>query len=173
MAPPARRISAALSCTSSWAPIQAETHPVTFEYLLRSREKNKAKLVSLTARDADSSFADSTSRSPAHGYGDRLWMPRAHHQGRAVRQDFVSKWVLGFEELKKHIETEGFLFEWAEKMTTIPAATIQQLARITPRQSQPRSFVTLASLTNKIRFIPIERCLLAAVTGNIGRLEAA
>ncbi len=43
-------------------------------------------------------------------------------------KEFVNKWTLGFEELKKHIIP--YTPEWAEKITWIPASDIVKAARI-------------------------------------------
>jgi len=90
---------------------QAETHPVTFEYLLRSREKNKAKLVVIDPRATPtSSFADQHIAIRPHTDMAIAYGMLAHIiKAELYDKDFVSKWVLGFEELKKHIETEASL----------------------------------------------------------------
>lgn len=43
-------------------------------------------------------------------------------------REFVGQWVAGFDKIRKHVET--MTPEWAEKITSIPADRIRELARL-------------------------------------------
>ena len=152
---------------------QAETHPVTFEYLLREREKTRAKLVVVDPRATPTSaYADQhvairphTDMALAYGMLAHIIKNNLHDK------EFVSKWVLGFDELKGHIEKQGFSPEWAEQMTSIPAATISKLAE-EYAATKPASIFCNAGISHQLNAFHTYRALtfLAAITGNIGRL---
>ncbi|MFZ5895479.1 MAG: molybdopterin-containing oxidoreductase family protein [Myxococcota bacterium] len=151
---------------------QAETHPVTFEYLLRSRERTKAKLVVVDPRLTPTGvFADRhiairphTDMALAYGMlghiiGERLYDAR-----------FVRRWVTGFDELVEHIREQKFTLEWAERVTTVPAETIAWMAE-QYATSKPAAIFCNAGISHQLNAFHTYRALafLAAVTGNIGR----
>ena len=80
------------------------------------------------------------------------------------------QWVLGFDELKAHVKTQGFSPEWAEQMTTIPAATIRALAEQFAA-AKPAAIFCNAGVSHQLNSFHTYRALafLSAVTGNIGR----
>jgi anaerobic selenocysteine-containing dehydrogenase len=151
---------------------QAETHPVTFAYLLRSREKTKAKLVVVDPR-----------RTPTATYADQHLAIRPHTdmalaygmlahiiEHKLYDAHFVSRWVTGFDELVAHIRQQGFSPEWAEAMTTIPASLIRQLAH-EYATTKPAAIFCNAGISHQLNSFHTYRALafLAAITGNIGR----
>ncbi|MGE3956214.1 MAG: molybdopterin-dependent oxidoreductase [Vicinamibacterales bacterium] len=151
---------------------QAETHPVTFEYLLRARQQTGAKLVVVDPR-----------RTPTAAYADEYLAIRPHTDmalaygllAHIVTRElydtaFVEQWVLGFDELKAHIASQGFSPEWAEAMTTIPAATIRTLAEAYAK-AKPAAIFCNAGVSHQMNAFHTYRALafLAAITGNIGR----
>lgn len=151
---------------------QAETHPVTFEYLLRSRQQTGAKLVVVDPR-----------RTPTAAYADQHLGIRPHTDmalaygmlahiiaSELYDKAFVAQWVLGFEELKAHIAKEGFSPEWAEGVTTIPAATIRTLAEEFAKAT-PAAIFCNAGVSHQMNAFHTYRALafLSAITGNIGK----
>ncbi len=151
---------------------QAETHPVTFEYLLRARQTTGAKLVVVdprrtpTAAYADQHLAIRPHTDMALAYG-----MLAHIIDRGLYDKaFVAQWVLGFDELRAHITAQGFSPEWAETVTTIPAPTIRTLAEQFAA-AKPAAIFCNAGVSHQMNAFHTYRALafLAAITGNIGQ----
>jgi anaerobic selenocysteine-containing dehydrogenase len=150
---------------------QAETHPVTFAYLLRTRAKTGAKLVVVDPR-----------RTPTGAQADEWIAPKPHTDlalvlamlAHIIQRNlhdaaFVRQWVLGFEDLKNHLRAKGYTPEWAEQVTGVPAAKIRQLAEEYAR-AKPAAIFCNAGISHQLNAFDTYRALafLAAVTGNIG-----
>jgi len=150
---------------------QAETHPVTFSYLLRSRTQTKAKLVVIDPR-----------LTPTGAKADEWIAPKPHTDLALVLgmlhyivtqnlydADFVGKWVLGFEELKRHLIAQQYTTQWAAGVTDVPEAKIRQLAR-DYATIKPAAIFCNAGISHQIGAFDTYRTLtfLAAITGNIG-----
>ena len=150
---------------------QAETHPVTFAYLLRSRAKTKAKLVVVDPR-----------LTPTGAQADEWLAPKPHTDlalALAMLQHviaqklydakFVAKWVLGFDELKKHLADNGYTPEWAEKVTGVPSKKIKAIAE-GYATAKPAAIFCNAGISHQLNAFDTYRALtfLAAITGNIG-----
>jgi anaerobic selenocysteine-containing dehydrogenase len=152
---------------------QAETHPVTFDYLLRGRSRTGAKLVVVDPR-----------KTPTGAMADE-WVAIKPHTDLALAlgilyhiiatnrydQDFVRKWVLGFDELKDHLQRAGYTVQWAAKVTGVPAQTIQRIAE-DYASAKPAAIFCNAGVSHQLGAFDTYRVLafIAAVTGNIGRL---
>ena len=106
---------------------QAETHPVTFEYLLRGRAQSGAPLVVVDPR-----------QTPTAAHADRWLAPKPHTDLALVLallhevveqglydQETVEGWVLGFDELAAHLRDHGYTPEWAAGICDLPAADIR------------------------------------------------
>ena len=150
---------------------QAETHPVTFSYLLRERAKTKAKLVVIDPR-----------LTPTGAQADEWISPKPHTDlalalaflqhviaQRLYDVKFVAKWVLGFEELKKHLADHGYTPEWAEKVTGVPAVKIKAIAEGYAK-ARPAAIFCNAGISHQLGAFDTYRALafLAAITGNVG-----
>ncbi|HSI13445.1 MAG TPA: molybdopterin-dependent oxidoreductase, partial [Chthoniobacter sp.] len=150
---------------------QAETHPVTFAYLLRERAKTKAKLVVIDPR-----------LTPTGAQADEWIAPKPHTDlalalaflqhviaQRLYDAKFVAKWVLGFEELKKHLAEKGYTPEWAEQVTGVPAAKIKAIAEGYAK-AKPAAIFCNAGISHQLGAFDTYRALafLAAITGNVG-----
>lgn len=150
---------------------QAETHPVTFAYLLRSRAKTRAKLAVVDPR-----------LTPTGAQADEWIAPKPHTDlalALAMLQHviaeklydakFVAKWVLGFDELKRHLADHGYTPEWAEKVTGVPAAKIKAIAT-GYAIAKPAAIFCNAGISHQLNAFDTYRALafLAAITGNIG-----
>ena len=150
---------------------QAETHPVTFSYLLRSRTQTQAKLVVIDPR-----------LTPTGAKADEWIAPKPHTDLALVLgmlhyivtqnlydADFVGKWVLGFEELKRHLIAQQYTTQWAAGVTDVPEAKIRQLAR-DYATIKPAAIFCNAGISHQIGAFDTYRTLtfLAAITGNIG-----
>ncbi len=151
---------------------QAETHPVTFEYLLREKARTGATLVVVDPR-----------RTPTSAHADEYLAIRPHtdmalaygmlaHIIERERYDkaFVAQWVLGFDELRAHITSQGFSPEWAEGITTIPAQSIRSLAERFAA-AKPAAIFCNAGISHQMNAFHTYRALafLSAITGNIGQ----
>jgi anaerobic selenocysteine-containing dehydrogenase len=150
---------------------QAETHPVTFAHLLRHRARTRAKLVVVDPR-----------RTPTGAHAD-LWLAPKPHTDLAlvlgmlwhiiVRKlydaAFVRDWVVGFDELKQHLEKHAYTPEWAARMCDLAAARIREIAEDYAR-AKPAAIFCNAGISHQLSAFDTYRALtfLAAITGNIG-----
>jgi anaerobic selenocysteine-containing dehydrogenase len=150
---------------------QAETHPVTFAYLLRQRAKTKARLVVVDPRLTPTGAQADEWLAPKPHTDLALVLALLHHVlGNKLHDaDFVRRWVVGFDELKKHLEEKKYTPEWAESVTGIPAARIRQLAEDYAR-AKPAAIFCNAGISHQLSAFDTYRALafLAAVTGNVG-----
>jgi anaerobic selenocysteine-containing dehydrogenase len=150
---------------------QAETHPVTFAYLLRSRETTGAKLVVVDPR-----------RTPTAHYADDWLAPKPHTDMALVLAmlhyivtrnlhdaAFVRRWVVGFDELEKHLLAMNYTPDWAAGICEIPAESICQLAH-DYATLKPAAIFCNAGISHQAGAFDTYRLLafLAAITGNIG-----
>ncbi len=150
---------------------QAETHPVTFSYLLRSRAKTKARLVVVdprltpTGKQADEWIAPKPHTDLA------LVLGMLHHivTNDLYNAQFVNKWVIGFEPLKQHLIEHQYTPEWAASVIDVPAARIRQLAT-DYATTKPAAIFCNAGISHQLGAFDTYRALafLAAITGNIG-----
>lgn len=150
---------------------QAETHPVTFEYLLRERAKSGAKLVVVDPR-----------LTPTGAQADRWLAPKPHtdlafvlallhhvvEQG-LYDKSFIRRWVLGFDELRRHLLEKAYTPEWAETVTGVPAAQIRWVAEKYAK-AKPAAIFCNAGISHQLNAFDTYRALafLAAITGNVG-----
>jgi anaerobic selenocysteine-containing dehydrogenase len=150
---------------------QAETHPVTFAHLLRSRAKTKAKLIVVDPR-----------LTPTGAQADDWISPKPHTDLALVLamlshivsknlhdQAFVKQWVIGFDELKKHLAEKKYTPEWAAGVTGVPAAKIKEIAE-GYAFAKPAAIFCNAGISHQLNAFDTYRALafLAAITGNIG-----
>jgi anaerobic selenocysteine-containing dehydrogenase len=150
---------------------QAETHPVTFAYLLRARARTRARLVVVDPR-----------LTPTGAQADEWVAPKPHTDLALVLAmlyhiidnnlhdpAFVRRWVLGFDELKKHLRARKYTPAWAEGVTGVPARKIRQLAEDYAR-AKPAAIFCNAGISHQLNAFDTYRALafLAAITGNIG-----
>lgn len=150
---------------------QAETHPVTFAYLLRSRAQTKAKLVVVDPRLTPTGAQADEWIAPKPHTDQALVLAMLHHILEQNLHDaaFVQKWVLGFEELKTHVIKQGYTPQWAEAVTGVPAAKIRQIAQDYAK-AKPAAIFCNAGISHQLNAFDTYRTLafLAAVTGNVG-----
>jgi anaerobic selenocysteine-containing dehydrogenase len=150
---------------------QAETHPVTFEYLLRQRARTKARLVVVDPRLTPTGAQADDWVAPKPHTDMALVLAMLYHIVEQQLHDkaFVKKWVLGFEELRDHLLERRYTPEWAEKVTSIPAPRIRQLAR-SYATAKPAAIFCNAGISHQLNAFDTYRALtfLAAITGNIG-----
>ncbi len=150
---------------------QAETHPVTFAYLLRQRAKTKAKLVVIDPRLTPTGAQADEWIAPKPHTDMALVLAMLHHIVEHNLHDkaFVQKWVTGFDELKAHLARNGYTPEWAEKITGVSAAKIRSIAGMYAK-AKPAAIFTNAGVSHQLNAFHTFRTLtfLAAITGNIG-----
>lgn len=151
---------------------QAETHPVTFEHLLRCRERTGAKLIVVDPRrTATGALADTW--VPIKPHTDlALVLGMLGHVVKAglVDRAFVEGWTVGFDDLARHLEQQGYGPEWAAGRCDVPASTIRELAEGYAR-SRPAAIFCNAGISHQLNAFATYRALalLASVTGNVGR----
>ena len=152
---------------------QAETHPVTFDYLLRGRERTGARLVVVDPRKTPTgAMADEWVGIKPHT-DLALALGMLHHiiTANLYDRDFVRRWVLGFAELKDHLVRAGYTVQWAAQVTGVSASVIQRIAEDYAR-AKPAAIFCNAGVSHQLGSFDTYRVLsfIAAVTGNIGRL---
>jgi anaerobic selenocysteine-containing dehydrogenase len=150
---------------------QAETHPVTFAYLLRGRMKTGAKLVVVDPRKTPTGAQADEWVAPKPHTDLALVLGMLHHivtQG-LYDKAFVAKWVLGFDSLEKHLREKAYTPQWAAGVTGVPAEKIEQIAR-EYATAKPAAIFCNAGISHQLGAFDTYRVLtfLAAVTGNIG-----
>ena len=151
---------------------QAETRPVYFGMVNDWRIRNGARMVAVDPRlTATASKADRW--LPIRpGTDMALGLALAHHILAHGLHDaaFCAGWVLGFEAWRDFILARGYSPEWAEPITTIPAAEIRRLAE---EIAAADGCVIFASrgVNQHTNSVQTNRVLmfLAAITGNWGR----
>ena len=150
---------------------QAETHPVTFSYLLRSRAQTGAKLVVVDPRLTPTGAQADHWIAPKPATDLALVLALIGHiiDHKLYDRAFVAKWVLGFDELAAHVKKHGYTPEWAEGVTGVPAASIRQLAEDYAK-AKPAAIFCNAGISHQIGAFHTYRTLafLAAITGNVG-----
>jgi formate dehydrogenase (coenzyme F420) alpha subunit len=150
---------------------QAETHPVTFAYLLRSRAKTKAKLIVVDPRLTPTGAQADEWIAPKPHTDLALILGMLHHivTNNLYDAQFVQKWVLGFEQLKQHLLKQNYTPEWAAAVIDVPAQKIRQLA-IAYATTKPAAIFCNAGISHQLGAFDTYRALafLAAITGNIG-----
>ncbi|QUX30580.1 molybdopterin-dependent oxidoreductase [Nocardiopsis akebiae] len=150
---------------------QAETHPVTFEYLLRERARTGAKLVVVDPRLTPTGAQADLWVSPKPHTDQALVLAILYHvvAQNLYDRNFIDRWVVGFEELRRHLVDHAYTPEWAADVTGVPAQTIKQIAEEYASAS-PAAIVCNAGISHQLGAFDTYRCLafLAAITGNIG-----
>lgn len=150
---------------------QAETHPVTFAHLLRCRDKTKAKLAVVDPR-----------RTPTAAFADAWLAPKPHTDlalvlgmlGHIIERKlydpgFVRTWVLGFEELVRHVKENHYGAAWAADACDIPQQQIIDVAE-GYAAAKPAAIFCNAGISHQLSAFDTYRALafLAAITGNVG-----
>jgi anaerobic selenocysteine-containing dehydrogenase len=150
---------------------QAETHPVTFAYLLRERAKTGAKLVVIDPRLTPTGAQADEWLSPKPHTDLALVLALLHHVITNALYDkaFVEKWVLGFKELSTHVIDKKYTPDWAEGVTGVPAEKIRALAE-QYAAAKPAAIFCNAGISHQLNAFDTYRTLafLAAITGNVG-----
>src|SRR5215475_983892 len=150
---------------------QAETHPVTFEYLLRQRARTRAKLVVVDPRLTPTGAQADEWIAPKPHTDLALVLSILHHiiQKNMYNEAFVRKWVVGFDSLKTEILQKGYTPEWAAQITNVPADKIRRIAEGYAR-AKPAAIFCNAGISHQLNAFDTYRSLaiLAAITGNIG-----
>ncbi len=150
---------------------QAETHPVTFAHVLRERDKIAAKLVVVDPR-----------KTPTAGFADRWLAPKPHtdlalvlgmlHHIMSedlVDHDAIDKWVVGFDELKRHVIDHEYTADWSARVCDVKADDIREIAT-DYASAKPAAIYCNAGISHQISAFDTYRVItfLAAITGNIG-----
>lgn len=151
---------------------QAETHPVTFEHLLRERKKTGATLTVVDPRLTPTGAQADRWVAPKPHTDYALVLAMLHHIVTTDLYDkaFVARWVVGFDALRKHLKKHRYTPAWAEDVTGVPAATIVDMAE-EYASARPAAIFCNAGISHQLGAFDTYRVLafLAAVTGNIGR----
>ena len=82
-------------------------------------------------------------------------------------KDFVAKWCHGFDQLKEHVQQ--YTPEWAEKITTVPAKDIIELARLYATTKKACMRFTESPEKANLQPLAISYAMLIALTGHLDR----
>ena len=137
---------------------QAETHPVTFDYLLRGRARTGAKLVVVDPRKTPTGAAPTTWIATKPHTDLALALGILHHIITTGRydKDFVRAWVLGFNELSDHLVRAGYTPCTGPRGSPVYQPRRSSGSPRTMRRPGPRpSSATPASPTSSDRSTPI------------------
>ncbi|WP_405009812.1 molybdopterin-dependent oxidoreductase [Kitasatospora sp. NBC_01539] len=150
---------------------QAETHPVTFDHLLRGRAATGAELVVVDPRLTPTGEKADLWVAPKPHTDFALVLGILHHVVTTGRYDkaFVDRWVIGFPELKAHLVERGYTTAWAAKVTGVPESTIVRIAE-DYSAAKPAAIFCNAGISHQLGAFDTYRAIamLAAVTGNVG-----
>jgi anaerobic selenocysteine-containing dehydrogenase len=150
---------------------QAETHPVTFTHLLRERAKTKAKLVVIDPRlTPTGAQADEWIAPKPHTDLALVLAMLAHITTKELHdRQFIAKWAVGFDQLKKHLQEAKYTAEWAESVTGVAAAKIREIGE-GYATARPAAIFCNAGISHQLNAFDTYRALafLATITGNIG-----
>ncbi|MEV6974456.1 molybdopterin-dependent oxidoreductase [Kitasatospora sp. NPDC093806] len=150
---------------------QAETHPVTFEHLLRERRRTGARLTVVDPRLTPTGTQADRWVAPKPHTDFALALALLHHivTNDLHDQAFVDRWVTGFPELRNHLVKHGYTPAWAAGVTGVPEETITAIAE-EYATAKPAAIFCNAGVSHQLGAFDTYRVLafLAAVTGNIG-----
>jgi anaerobic selenocysteine-containing dehydrogenase len=150
---------------------QAETHPVTFAHLLRCRARTKARLVVVDPRKTPTGAQADVWLAPKPHTDLALVLGMLYHviENKLHDAAFVAKWVLGFEELARHLRERGYTPAWAAGVCDIPERQIKETAEAYTR-ARPAAIFCNAGISHQLGAFDTYRALafLAAITGNVG-----
>jgi anaerobic selenocysteine-containing dehydrogenase len=150
---------------------QAETHPVTFAHLLRCREATKAKLVVVDPRRTPTGAAADVWVAPKPHTDLALVLGVLSHviERKLYDAGFVARWVLGFDELKRHLAANRYTPAWAAGVCDVPERQIVELAE-GYATAKPAAIFCNAGISHQLNAFDTYRALafLAAITGNVG-----
>jgi anaerobic selenocysteine-containing dehydrogenase len=136
----------------------------------RAKERGVKIVVVDPIRSETAAFANLWIR-PNIGTDGALGLSMIHTiiQEGLYNKEFVKDWVVGFEEIKKHVET--MTPEWAEKITAVPAGLIREFARLYARTEKAliHDGNGLDMHTNGVDMVRTI-CILIALTGHIDAL---
>ncbi|MBA0050869.1 oxidoreductase [Streptomyces sp. AJS327] len=151
---------------------QAETHPVTFDYLLRGRERNAATLTVVDPRKTPTGALADRWVAPKPHTDFALLLAMLHHivDEKLYDGKFVRRWVVGFDELRAHLAEHRYTPAWAARVTGVPAKVITAMAE-EYATAKPAAIFCNAGISHQLGAFDTYRVatFLAAVTGNIGR----
>ena len=150
---------------------QAETHPVTFSYLLRAREQTGARLVVVDPRKTPTGAAADQWLAPKPHTDLALVLGMLHEiiTEQLYDRDAVERWVLGFPELVDHVTSHGYTAEWAGEVCDLPAEEVRRVAHEYAAAS-PAAIFCNAGISHQLGAFDTYRAItfLAAITGNVG-----
>ncbi len=150
---------------------QAECHPVTFAHLLRCRQRTGAKLVVVDPRRTPTSHQADDWVGLKPGTDMALVLGMLHHIVTNGLHDagFVQKWVVGFDQLRRHLTDHGYTAEWAAGVCDVPAEQVRRTATAYAT-AKPAAIFCNAGVSHQVGAFDTYRLLamLAAITGNVG-----
>jgi anaerobic selenocysteine-containing dehydrogenase len=141
-----------------------------FHQVLQRAKKRGAKVVVIDpVRSETASTADLWIR-PNIATDVALGLAMAHTilQENLYDKEFVNQWVVGFEEIQRHVE--AMPPKRAEEITSVPSAQIMELARLYAKTEGAliHDGNGLDMHTNGVDMVRVI-CLLIALTGNIDK----
>ena len=150
---------------------QAECQPVTFAHLLRCRQQTGAKLVVVDPRRTPTAHQADDWIGLKPGTDMALVLGMLHHivTHELHDADFVRRWVVGFDELKRHLIDNNYTADWAAGVCDVPADQVRRTA-VGYATAKPAAIFANAGVSHQVAAFDTYRLLafLAAITGNVG-----
>lgn len=157
------------SCILIWGYNAFETHPMLFQHVTAAR-KAGAKLIVVDPRVTQTAKVANLHLQPVPGTDGILIAGMINYviTEELLDRKFIERRTEGFEDLAKSVEM--YTLELTSSLTGIPAALIQEAARV--YGASPASAILFGmGLTQHVGSTATitALCQLAVVTGNIGR----
>ncbi|MDI6756209.1 MAG: molybdopterin-dependent oxidoreductase, partial [Thermodesulfobacteriota bacterium] len=153
----------------------AETRPVNFGLINDCRLKNGAKMVVVDPRQTATAAKADQWLPIRPGTDMALAVAMAYHiiTQNLVNEEFIARWVEGYDKVREFILEKKYTPEWAEPITDISAIEIKRLAEEFARAERATIFASrgLAQHSNGVQTIRAFM-ILSAITGQWGRKGA-
>lgn len=153
----------------------ANTRPVNFGLINHWRLKKKAKLVVVDPRMGATAAKADLWLPIRPGTDMALALAMTYHiiTEDLVDEEFIEKWVEGYDKVRDFILQKRYAPEWAEPITDIPARQIKELAEEYATAERSLIFASrgLAQHSNGVQTIR-SFMILCAITGHWGKKGA-
>jgi anaerobic selenocysteine-containing dehydrogenase len=156
------------NCTIVWGTSVLNSRPFTWPQYIEAKDKGQKLVVVDPRRTRIASMADiHLQLRPGTDGALALSMMNVIINENLHDREFIDKWTVGFDGLKNLVQT--YTPEYAEKITSIPAAKIREAAILFATMKPARIVTTANSTTHHTNGLQNHRAiiLLPAITGNV------
>ncbi len=150
----------------------AATRPVIFRNLLSEKMKRCCKFICIDPRRSQTAEKSDEWIPIRPGTDMALALGMIHYiiSNNLYDKTFIKQKSYGFEDLKKHIFSNGYDINWASKVTHIPTHKIKKLAKLYA-STKKAIIIGNSGISHHINAVQTHRAyyFLAALTGHFGR----